>query len=77
MKTRRRFGPSLYQVYRPNTGKQWRNETLEDIERKYYKCNDDEDAMKWWNAQYTAAESQCSHQYWLVYIYIHLLIYKF
>lgn len=53
----------LFSVYRPNTGLQTRQDTLEDIKKKYKKVMDHE-ARSSWIDQYDSALNQCSHAYW-------------
>ncbi|XP_077995470.1 protein strawberry notch homolog 1-like [Glandiceps talaboti] len=53
----------LYRVYRPNTGRQLKSETLDEIKKKYKKVSMEE-ARNQWVAQYKASETQCSHAYW-------------
>jgi len=54
-----------YAIYRPNTGKQSRRESGEEIGSKYRRATVEE-AESWWNEHYDASLEQCSHQYWLV-----------
>ncbi|XP_055677272.1 protein strawberry notch isoform X2 [Lutzomyia longipalpis] len=51
------------QIYRPNTGLQFRQETLAEIEKKYKKASS-EDAEQHWVQQYDASVNTCSHAYW-------------
>lgn len=53
----------LFQVYRANTGLQFRNESLAEIEKKYKKVESDE-AEQHWTQQYDASVNTCSHAYW-------------
>ncbi|KAL5282206.1 sno family protein [Megaselia abdita] len=53
----------LYQVFRPNTGLQFRHESLAEIEKKYKKVNNEE-AEVHWTQQYDASVNTCSHAYW-------------
>lgn len=50
-------------VYRPNTGLQTKQDTLEDVKKKYKKVLDHE-AQSSWVDQYESALSQCNHAYW-------------
>lgn len=53
----------MFQVYRPNTGLQFRTESLAEIEKKYKKVQSDE-AESHWTQQYDASVNTCSHAYW-------------
>jgi hypothetical protein len=53
----------MYQVYRPNTGLQYKHESLAELEKKYKKVQSDE-AEKHWTMQYDASVNTCSHAYW-------------
>lgn len=53
----------MFQVYRPNTGLQFRTESLAEIEKKYKKVQSDE-AEKHWTHQFDASVNTCSHAYW-------------
>lgn len=53
----------LYYVYRPNTGQQFRQESLAELEKKYKKVQSDE-AQDAWKQQYDASVTTCSHAYW-------------
>lgn len=53
----------MFQVYRPNTGLQFRHESLAEIEKKYKKVRSD-DAECHWTQQYDASINTCSHAYW-------------
>lgn len=53
----------MFQVYRPNTGLQFRMESLAEIEKKYKKVQSDE-AETHWTQQYDASVNTCSHAYW-------------
>lgn len=53
----------MFQVYRPNTGLQFRTESLPEIEKKYKKVQSDE-AEKHWTQQFDASVNTCSHAYW-------------
>ncbi|KAK9727917.1 C-terminal domain on Strawberry notch [Popillia japonica] len=53
----------MYYVYRPNTGLQFRQESLAELEKKYKKVESDE-AQESWIAQYEASVTTCSHAYW-------------
>ncbi|XP_017785168.1 PREDICTED: protein strawberry notch isoform X2 [Nicrophorus vespilloides] len=53
----------LFYVHRPNTGLQFRQESLADLEKKYKKVQSDE-AQEAWQSQYDSSVSTCSHAYW-------------
>lgn len=53
----------MYNVHRPNTGLQFRQESLAELEKKYKKVSKDE-AQKPWTDQYEASVNTCSHAYW-------------
>ncbi|KAL3856506.1 hypothetical protein ACJMK2_011256 [Sinanodonta woodiana] len=53
----------LFSVYRPNTGLQARQETLDEFQKKYKKVLP-ETAQKWWEEQYNASSTMCTHAYW-------------
>lgn len=53
----------LYNVYRPNTGRQLHTEPLSNIKRKYKKVLPDI-AKPWWEDQYNLSAKICSHAYW-------------
>ncbi|KAG4065553.1 hypothetical protein HA402_013323 [Bradysia odoriphaga] len=53
----------MFQLYRPNTGLQFRPESLAEIEKKYKKVQSDE-AESHWTQQYDASVNTCSHAYW-------------
>ncbi|XP_044737863.1 protein strawberry notch isoform X3 [Chrysoperla carnea] len=53
----------LFTVYRPNTGLQFRQESLAELEKKYKKVTNDE-AESHWKQQYEASVTTCSHAYW-------------
>ncbi|KAM9328910.1 protein strawberry notch homolog 1 [Gastrophryne carolinensis] len=53
----------LFLVYRPNTGKQLKLETLSDLKKKYKKVPSD-DAYPHWKDQYTSSAETCTHAYW-------------
>lgn len=53
----------MFQVYRPNTGLQFKTESLAELEKKYKKVLSDE-AEAPWTQQYDAAINTCSHAYW-------------
>ncbi|XP_076254601.1 protein strawberry notch isoform X3 [Rhynchophorus ferrugineus] len=53
----------MYSVYRPNTGLQFRQESLAELEKKYKKV-DSADAEKSWTEQYDSSVNTCSHAYW-------------
>ncbi|CAG0893596.1 unnamed protein product [Cyprideis torosa] len=51
-------------VYRPNTGRQYKTEVLEDLKQKYKKVTPDV-AQPLWDEQYKWSEKSCSHAFWL------------
>ncbi|XP_048582469.1 protein strawberry notch homolog 1-like [Nematostella vectensis] len=53
----------LLSVYRPNTGLQSKQETVEEIKKKYKKVTAPE-AQQHWCSQYDSSLSLCSHAYW-------------
>lgn len=53
----------MFKIYRPNTGLQFRHESLAEIEKKYKKVQSDEAELHW-NQQYDASVLTCSHAYW-------------
>ncbi|XP_041423402.1 protein strawberry notch homolog 1 isoform X3 [Xenopus laevis] len=53
----------LFLVYRPNTGKQLKLETLSDLKKKYKKVSS-EDAQSHWKEQYVSSADICTHAYW-------------
>lgn len=53
----------MFQLYRPNTGLQFRTESLAEIEKKYRKVQSDQ-AERHWTQQYDASVNTCSHAYW-------------
>ena len=53
----------LYDVYRPNTGRQPHPESLPILQRKYKKALPDT-AQKWWEDQYISSATNCSHAFW-------------
>lgn len=53
----------MFQVYRANTGLQFRNESLAELEKKYKKV-ESEEAEQHWTQQYDASVNTCSHAYW-------------
>lgn len=53
----------MFQLYRPNTGLQFKTESLAEIEKKYKKVQSD-DAEPHWTQQYDASVNTCSHAYW-------------
>lgn len=53
----------LYDVYRPNTGRQPHPESLTSLQRKYKKVLPD-NAQKWWEEQYISSATLCSHAFW-------------
>ncbi|XP_023310793.1 protein strawberry notch isoform X2 [Anoplophora glabripennis] len=53
----------MFSVYRPNTGLQFRQESLAELEKKYKKV-ESADAEEAWIQQYDASVNTCSHAYW-------------
>ncbi|XP_063066402.1 protein strawberry notch homolog 1 isoform X2 [Engraulis encrasicolus] len=53
----------LFLVYRPNTGKQLKQETYADIRKKCKKVLSD-DAKQHWIDQYNSSAEICAHAYW-------------
>ena len=53
----------MFQVFRPNTGLQLRNESLAELEKKYKKVTSQE-AEQHWTQQYDSSVNICSHAYW-------------
>lgn len=53
----------LYDVYRPNTGRQPHPESLTILQKKYKKVLPDT-AQKWWEDQYISSSLNCSHAFW-------------
>lgn len=53
----------MYQIYRPNTGLQFRHESQAELDKKYKKVLNKE-AEKHWTQQYDASVNTCSHAYW-------------
>ncbi|KAJ8932613.1 hypothetical protein NQ314_014543 [Rhamnusium bicolor] len=53
----------MFSVYRPNTGLQFRQESLAELEKKYKKVESAE-AEEAWIQQYDASVNTCSHAYW-------------
>lgn len=53
----------MFQIYRPNTGLQFRHESLAEIEKKYKKVTNEEAEIHW-TQQYDASVNTCSHAYW-------------
>ncbi|XP_055317524.1 protein strawberry notch isoform X2 [Sitodiplosis mosellana] len=53
----------MFKIYRPNTGLQFRHESLAEIEKKYKKVQSDE-AEPHWNQLYDSSVQTCSHAYW-------------
>uniref|UniRef100_T1IRW6 Strawberry notch n=1 Tax=Strigamia maritima TaxID=126957 RepID=T1IRW6_STRMM len=60
---RRDRNEKVFSVYRPNTGLQFRQETLTEILKKYSKASTDL-AQPHWQDQYDSATDVCSHAYW-------------
>lgn len=55
----------LFNVFRPNTGRQGRTEKLSKLLKKY-KSIGMEEGRKWWCAQYNSSINTCNHAYWSV-----------
>ncbi|CAL4135387.1 unnamed protein product, partial [Meganyctiphanes norvegica] len=53
----------IFAIHRPNTGLQMKHESLDELMKKYKKTSL-EDAKKFWEAQYVASVTTCSHAYW-------------
>uniref|UniRef100_A0A182VF94 Uncharacterized protein n=1 Tax=Anopheles merus TaxID=30066 RepID=A0A182VF94_ANOME len=53
----------LFQIYHPNTGLQFKHETLAELEKKYKKVLSTE-AEPHWTQLYDASINTCSHSYW-------------
>ncbi|XP_050314396.1 protein strawberry notch isoform X2 [Anthonomus grandis grandis] len=53
----------MFSIYRPNTGLQFRQESLAELEKKYKKV-ESVDAEKSWTEQYDSSVNTCSHAYW-------------
>lgn len=53
----------MFQIYRPNTGLQFRHESLAELEKKYKRVQSDEAEIQW-TQQYDASINTCSHAYW-------------
>ncbi|GBN53243.1 Protein strawberry notch 1 [Araneus ventricosus] len=53
----------LFRVYRPNTGLQAKQETLEELKSKYHKSTKKE-VEEHWKENFEASETLCSHMYW-------------
>uniref|UniRef100_A0A182JSX3 Uncharacterized protein n=1 Tax=Anopheles christyi TaxID=43041 RepID=A0A182JSX3_9DIPT len=54
---------TLFQMYHPNTGLQFKHETLAELEKKYKKVLSTE-AEPHWTQLYDASINTCSHSYW-------------
>ncbi|XP_050080016.1 protein strawberry notch isoform X1 [Anopheles maculipalpis] len=54
---------TLFQIYHPNTGLQFKHETLAELEKKYKKVLSME-AEPHWTQLYDASVNTCSHSYW-------------
>uniref|UniRef100_A0A182MMQ2 Strawberry notch n=1 Tax=Anopheles culicifacies TaxID=139723 RepID=A0A182MMQ2_9DIPT len=52
-----------FQIYHPNTGLQFKHETLAELEKKYKKVLST-DAEPHWTQLYDASINTCSHSYW-------------
>ncbi|XP_015914780.1 protein strawberry notch homolog 1 [Parasteatoda tepidariorum] len=53
----------LFRVYRPNTGLQAKQETLDELKSKYHKCTKKE-VEEHWKENYEQSGELCSHMYW-------------
>ncbi|KFM82075.1 Protein strawberry notch-like protein, partial [Stegodyphus mimosarum] len=53
----------LFRVYRPNTGLQAKQETLDELKSKYHK-SDKKEVEEHWKENYDASAKLCSHMYW-------------
>uniref|UniRef100_A0A2M4B9D3 Putative nuclear helicase mop-3/sno dead-box superfamily n=1 Tax=Anopheles marajoara TaxID=58244 RepID=A0A2M4B9D3_9DIPT len=53
----------LFQVYHPNTGLQFKHESLAELEKRYVKVLSTE-AETHWTQLYDASVNTCSHSYW-------------
>ncbi|XP_065173122.1 protein strawberry notch isoform X2 [Atheta coriaria] len=53
----------MFLIHRPNTGLQFRQQNLIELEKKYTKVQPDE-AEEAWKAQHEASTTTCSHAYW-------------
>lgn len=53
----------LFQVYHPNTGLQFKHESLAELEKRYVKVLSTE-AEPHWTQLYDASVNTCSHSYW-------------
>jgi len=53
----------LFFIYRPNTGQQVKQESLQELKKKYKKVSNDE-CEPHWNAQFKSSAKTCSHAYW-------------
>lgn len=53
----------LFRVYRPNTGLQAKQETLEELKSKYQKSTK-KDVEEHWKENFEASATLCSHMYW-------------
>ncbi len=56
----------LFSAYRPNTGQSTRTDKLSTVLEKYKKEEDFEEAERWWNTQYQASSTICTHAFWWV-----------
>ena len=54
---------TLFNVYRPSTGKQTNIEKMSHLLEKYERASLEE-AKEWWLAQYESSLVKCSHAYW-------------
>lgn len=62
-RTKSTKGGKLFRVYRPNTGLQAKQETLDELKSKYKKSKK-EDVEEHWKENYEASATLCSHMYW-------------
>jgi len=53
----------VFNVFRPNTGRQGRIDKLSSLLKKYEPASVDE-AKKWWCVQYESSLDTCCHAYW-------------
>lgn len=54
---------AVFQLYRPNTGLQYRHESITELQKKYKKVTS-EQAESIWTEQYDASVNTCAHAYW-------------
>lgn len=53
----------LFNVFRPNIGRQGRTEKLSELLHRYEEVSLEE-AKKWWCMQYESSLNTCKHAYW-------------